>query len=577
MKRNKLLLSNQVYTKLMGDCVTAVVVEAFVDSLPLNEQAVAQENSNLSAYATNVINKMHPETLIDRAIEATSDWRQKRYLQNLQKEISAVVETATARIVNDDSLNDYSTPEVVKQAKLEDEEVEKLVKASQHAGINAVSNLVKKKMVDVIKDERDTFEKAEKIHRDIKEVIQNETDDLNDSLSDDDEETKPDIAVMEDGVIDEQPSAGELGADEAEGSQQDEPAGKMPEEIQVRSNTLESYMKLILAPTDPRQPVSVFSRLQDICMENILYTGEKYEGEIPYATMEKITLESTFPFFDLEQRSIVDDLKSLQLGLESHMDVPESEEERAIKMKKISKTSFICTICILTMLEVLKTMNLMKPDLGMVKDFVNSQPTVQNASSQDIERIERKVDAAADDVKKSVALGSLSAIETAEAKEALTSIRETLSKMKVSPAHEGMKTQILNKLTAAIECALPTKERDVRVDSAANRLREENIAGLGHSIKVLSRRPNVNSISICVESNAHMGADNEFQILRAVGFDTAGKEACDHHFRFNTASFMGDSIAEAVQECATLCDLQIGHKPVNLYFIDQGYSVPLGK
>ena len=555
MKRNKMLLTKQVYDTLMGDAVTMVVTEAFLDSLPFNENAMKRERDGLVRYCSNVVSKMHPETLLDRAIESASDLLKVDYLQTLKDEISHVVEAATNRIMSSECLGTDSTPEILRKAALEDKEIDDLVVASKKAGTDAVGEICKKKLLDTIRSERESFERSEKLNREIKEVIKDEAQELRDSLNEDNEE-KQELAAPEETPVD------------AEASDET----SKPEE------SLDSYFRVVLNSTDPRKPVTFFSRLQDVCMENLLYGNESHRGEIPFNTLEKITLESTLPYFDLSQRSLIDEMKALQISMESAIECEMMDpEEKAHKIKRITKISMICSICILTLLEVLKTMNLQKPDMDMVKKFVHHDTNIQNASDTDIERIEKRVDDATDDVRKSVALGALSADETAVAKESLAAVKKILESMNVPPEKEPVRTRLITKVTNAIECVLQEPERIIRTDPTSVRIRDDNIAALEHAIRLLSRRVDVNSVNICVESNTRMGEDNRSVTLRAVGLDRRSTPASEHFFEFNTAKFLGDNIADALRECASYCDIKSGHKPINIYFADQSYSVPLCK
>jgi hypothetical protein len=563
MKRNKMLLTNQIYSTLMGEAVTMVVTEAFLNSLPFNKRALSYESEGLARYCSNVVRKMHPDTLIDRAIESTSDPMKIDYLQTLKDEISAVVEAATTRIVNSECLGTASTPEILRTAALEDKELNKLVIASKKAGSDAVGEIVKKKLLDTIRDERESFERSEKLNREVRDVIKDEAQELRDSLAEDDEAgtTGTSYSVVDDVEVS-APEEAPVTTDESE----------KPEE------SLDSYLKIVLSSTDPRHPVTVFSRLQDLCMENLLYSNESVHGEVPYDTLEKITLESTFPFFDLSQRSLLDDVRALHISMEAALECENMDpEEKAQKIKKIAKTSMICSICILTLMEVLKTMNLRSPDMDMVKKFVTQNVNVQNASDDDIERIEKRVDDAADDVRKSVALGALSADDTAIAKESLVKVREILESTTVPAAKESVKNRIIGKLTSAIESTLQDPDRIIRTDPTSVRIREDNIAALEHAIRLLTRRVDVDSVNICIESTTQMGEDNNSVMLKATGLDRRGTPTMEHFFEFNTAKFLGDNLADALRDCAGYCDIKVGHKPLNIYFADQGYAVPLCK
>lgn len=520
MKRNMMLLSDQVREKLMAKCLTAIVTEAFINALPFDKNEVATESENFSKYSVNVIEKMHPEKLLDKAMESTNNNQQAHlYVQNLKTAIEGVVETATKRIVQEAMNVETPTPDIVAQAKLNDDETMKLVNASKHSGTDAVAKLVKDKMIDVIKDEKNAYETAAKLREEIREVIRSEQEDLKMSNNED---------------------------------------------------ALESYLDLVLDPTDARNHISVFSKMQDICMEAILHSTEQYNGEIPYNTMEKITLESTFPFFDLSNRTLVDELTNMLIVTESAIDSDCDTD----KKKKVAKTAFICTICIMTLLETLKTMHLAKPELSDVKSFVEDPTTIKNLTNNDLKNVEDKVMSAVSDVKKSVALGSYRAIELEQAKESLEKVHDLVESMNVSESESTRKTRILNQINSALESIKPAAESDTKSITSyfIGRLKEENISALEHAINIISRKPIVNSVKINLRSD--MKCENGSVVaLEACGFDAAGKRVSTYMMNINASPELGDTVAEIVTECASYCDL--GKKPVQVYYNDTGYGVNL--
>ena len=130
MKRNTSLLTEQVRTKLMNKCVTAIITEAFINSLPFGKEELANESANMARYAANVIGKMHPDTLISRAMEATKhDQKAHLYVQNLKEAVESIVDIATKRIVQESLSSENVAPEIVAQAKLNSDETEKFVQA----------------------------------------------------------------------------------------------------------------------------------------------------------------------------------------------------------------------------------------------------------------------------------------------------------------------------------------------------------------------------------------------------------------------------------------------------------------
>lgn len=528
MKRNTSLLTEQVRTRLMNKCVTAIVTEAFIKALPFDKEELANESTNIASYAANVIGKMHPETLLDRAMESTKhNQKAHLYVQNLKDAIESVVDIATKRIVHESLTTDNIAPEVVAQTKLNSDETEKMVQASKQSGIDAVAKLVKDKMIDVIKDERNAYEEEVKLRGEIKDVIRQENDELKASIANNKE-------------------------DEA----------------------LESYLNLILAPTDARRHISVFSKMQDVCMEAVMHSTEEYIGEIPYQTMEKITLESTFNYFDLSNRSIMEELSAMSIITESATDVECNDEMFEKKKKKIAKTAFICSICIMTLLETLKTMHLAKPELSDVKNFVDNNTDIKNITKTNLKNIEDKVTIATNDAKKSVALGAYNTLELAQAKESLEKVKGMLDKMIVTESEMDRKNRIINKINSALEAmSNDNTQQNVTVTGHfVNRLREENMANLDHCVKLISNKPMVQNVVISLRSDIKCAENSKVEV-EIRGNDASGACVATHMITIHALPEFGQTVAEVIRECANYCDL--GPKAVKMYFTDSGYTVPL--
>ena len=512
----------------MDKCVTAIVAEAFINALPFDKEELAAESANISRYAVNVISKMHPETLLDRAMESTkNDPKAHLYVQNLKEAVESIVDTATKRVVQESFSTENAIPEIVAQTKLNSDETEKFVAASKHAGTDAVAKLVKDKMIDVIKDEREAYEDEVKLRNEVKDIIRQESEDLKAAAANDNAE-----------------------------------------------DAFESYLNLVLSPTDTRRHISVFSKMQDVCMEAIMHSNEEYSGEIPYNTMEKITLESTFNYFDLSNRTLMEDLNSMLIVTESAIDIDCTGEDLEIKKKKVAKTAFICSICIMTLLETLKTMHLAKPEMADVKSFVDDTTTVKNIVKTNLKNIEDKVGSVISDAKKSVALGAYNTLENAQAKESLEKVKGMLDKMIVTESEMDRKNRIINKINAAIESLTSdNNEENVTITGHfVNRLREENLANLEHGVKLISMKPIVQNVQISVRSDLKCSENSKVEV-EIRGNDASGACVASYMVSIHALPEFGKTVAEVIRECANYCDL--GPKSINMYFTDTGYAVPL--
>ena len=520
MKRNTALLSDQVRNKLTAKCVSAIVTEAFINALPFDRSEIVSESQNLGKYAINVVSKMHPETILSRASEATiHDQKQHLYVQNLREAIESVVEIATKRIVNESLTSDLTSPEIVAQAKLNSDETEKLVNASKKTGTDAVAKLVKDSMIDVIKEEKNAYETSAKLKAEVKEVIKQEGEALTAELSDDE--------------------------------------------------ALEAYFNLVLDPTDARDHISVFSRMQDVCMEAVLHSTETYEGEIPYNTLEKITLESTFPYFDLSNRSLTEELENALIVTES-MD---GECDMDEKKKKVAKTAFICTVCIMTLLQTLKSMHLAKPEISDIKNFVEEPTSIKKLTNINLANIDDKVGSVVNDAKRVVAMGSYNTVELTQAKESLEKARTILEKMVVSESDMAAKEGIVSKINKALESFKePKSEIKDTTGYFTNRLREENLVGLEHAVKLMAKKPGVSEIRVLVDS-AEECATNMKLPISVKGLTAGGQCVGDYTVQINALPDFGKTVAEVVRESAMFCDF--GSKPVKMYFTDNGRCVDI--
>lgn len=544
MKRNIALLQEQVRTALEKKCVSAIIAEAFINALPLNPDEVAVEAAQLARYSTKMVDKMYdkiyPKTLFDKANESTRmNPKENLFVKNLRANLSEVIESATKRIVDENAVSIKPNNEIVEAIKLNDKETEKLVEASKKSGIDAVSKLVKDKVIDVIKDEKNAYETSAKMRDEIKEII-------NEPMNDDSADAPIDAPINDQAISDEQ-----------------------------SPDAIESYFNIVLNANDPRTHVSFFSKLQDICMEALTYSDEIYI-EVPYETMSRITLESTLPYFDVSKSSTLEDEISRYNLISSIAQESEcGDEDMLMKKKKIAKTAFICTICIMTFLEAMKTMHFIKPSVAEVRDFVDRKTDVHNIELKSLRPIETKVNAAISDVKKTAALGALGKVDLANKKLALENAKKEIEKLVVTESELDIKTKILNKIDGALKAFssnTATESVNNGFDHYTTRKKEENLVALEHAISVLSRKPNVKENLILIDSRVKSTDASQIQVEMR-GLDSNGKNVASYVFPLNCMEAFGETAVEIIRDAANY--INTGSKSTSIYFTDSAYSVPL--
>ena len=579
MKTNTRLVEKQIRDRLNGICLSAIITEAFINSLPLNKENVNQHKHEFANYSASVIKRLHPETLLDRAIEQAEPYSKGyRYLTNLKSDIDEVVDSAMEKI----SLDKYSSPDVLNEIKLDKEDVKKLVKASKSSNSTAVSKIVKDKVIKTIKNEKDAYEKAEKVKEDIKDMIL----DADKKDKEKEENTEDEISIAS-------PEAEEQGDDkgienipksEAEldaSTQGDAPEKIKPEDAKKAKgaveeenidddSALDSYLRIVLDPTDAREHVSFFSKLQDTCMESLIYSTEEYD-EVPFKTMKKITLESTLPIFDNSNVSINSQLESLALISEGALCI--SNEEKCDRASKCAQPAFISSICILSLLETLKTTHLINVTIPQVRDFVDSHTLAKSVGMENLTAIESYIDNTAKELKNGVKKEIVNEANLEDLKKGLTSLKNNLNNIKMSDRESEKRSSIINKIDDMIAYDIPATESN-EWEYRLNRYHEENLAALEHAIKLITNRPNVYSARIAVESYKP-NKDVTSKFVTIDGYDRNNNKVCDYGFNINAHSTFGSTLGEIIMESASYTD--IGNKPIYINYINEGYMLPLKK
>ena len=213
---NSAILSQRVHDKLEKACLTAIVTETFMQALPFTTEDVYHDAKKYINYTNSVMESLHCENMLSNAMKANSNnYNVMTYLTSVKEAIDSVVIPATQRIVMEATKNEESDiNKVVDKTAFTDNEKKRLTDKCGEVNIKAISDIIKKKVVDTIKDEKEAYDAALKLKADIK-------DNLEESLG----ESAP---------------------------------------------SLEAYFDTVLKKDDPRDHISFFSRLQDTCMEALI-------------------------------------------------------------------------------------------------------------------------------------------------------------------------------------------------------------------------------------------------------------------------------------------------------------------
>lgn len=561
------MLRNRLIEKFYGLAVESYLTRTYLSSLPFDRNEVLSESPRLSNYAKTVISALNPSKLITSAIESASSYSEREFLKGINDSIMEVVTEASERIASEALDNKQPFDETVKKADFTSDEMNKIITATKKDGLGAVEEIVKKKVIDVIKTERDAYKKSEQVKDELKKVIHEDDEDTSDDLDDEDMEGGEEEFSADDD-LDYDPESDDItdGIDDVEDS------------------GLESFYRISMSPTDTRQHTSFFSRLQDVCMEAILHTTEEYD-EVPYRTLKKITLEATLPVFDKSYKNrdvlqAIDDFCLVTESLAGCEDFCDTEEARH-KMKTVAKTAFISTICIMTILEMLYTMHLIKPGINDVKVFVDKPTSVQRIDASTISDIERSLTTAIGSLKKSAALGSLGAVDLESAKESLLTAKDRMLGINTTASNEARIEKMVKSIDLAI-ASLPAQEavllsgdyEPAKTPSYYDNLKNESNA-IGFTRAAESLMHNIGSKSIYIELPANAIAEDSKYILDLSARDISSHKVMESAMVLDTSHRIGSPIVDIVKE--SFGELpQSEHFAIDdvfFYFKDKHYKV----
>lgn len=238
---DKNILEERVSDKLNLLTLHAMVNEAFISALPFDQNNLSvSDRQNLGLYSLKVLESLGgPINIFANAYDNKNlTAAQETYLTNMASVCMEAANTAAKRIVKEtDCKNATDLSGLVDKAALTDTEYTKFVKEADTITPDELSDTIKQKTLDVIKDEKNAYAREEQVEQDLQTAIQD-----------------TDSAVSE---------------------------------------SLSGYMDIILEKKDARSHVSFFSKLQASAFENLIYSNEKY-GEIPFKVLEAVTFNDTF-------------------------------------------------------------------------------------------------------------------------------------------------------------------------------------------------------------------------------------------------------------------------------------------
>lgn len=467
---NPTILSQSVRKKLENACLTAIVTETFMQALPFTTEGIISEAKKYTSYVNTVMESLHCENMLSTAMMVNrNNPAVLNLLSTVQEAINTVVVPATNRIVMEATENkETNMQKVVDKTAFTEAEKKRLTEAKSEIPLKTISEIIKKKVVNTIKEEKEAYDAALKLKSDIKE-------NLEDTLG----ESAPSI---------------------------------------------ESYMDIVLKKGDPRDYISFFSRLQDVCMESLMQFNDNSSDDPEYVSLECLvntTINSTLSAFDKTVLSTDTSLDILSKAVEAVELVPTDKTNLAQK-------SLIMSVVITTIMETLKTLNLWTPSLADLKEFIDS-PTANNTP---VKNLTDKVHKELQDTKKMASNPDADKKQLAAALGCFNQIKERVSGIseKVLPNKDDLIKEITEAATIveSVIAKESTGNDDDGMDYWTTRARESNIAEFDRVARIMFRNSDTKKVQLVCESECPFKKENVVTIrgLSALGSITDQITAC---------------------------------------------------
>lgn len=540
---NKNLLRTGLINKFTNQLTESVVTEAFIRGLPFNKEDISYEVDSYRDYVGSVLESLGGGyTLLENAVKNNKPG----YIHDLAIDIVSTAIEAADRIVKESS--EVTDPEnsmysIIDESEFTPEELSKFKKKGSNVSIKDVGKVINKKVIDTIKLEKNEYEDSEDLKEKLSAALDDATDDKdNEKNASDEPATADDPSLSEDDLND--PNLTDDDSDESE-------------LVENEKSGLESLYRVNLTPFDVTRPISLFSKLQDLCLESVLCSNELF-STLPFETLTKVTIESTLSDFTPVNRPIEDELESLKLASESYRDNDPSNEDFRDKMD----TAMSCAICIETLLETLNTLKLYKPSLESVREFVDKHVTYASASESDLSAVKNKLTGISkqmlDDATKNDSIDGLR-----DAYSHIESIMESVEEL--PPEYDSIKNDVHSAFESTAKfiydkCVDLNNHYDAVTESIYDiKNREANVSEFDKIARTYGKHPNVNEIRIVFDA----ASEN----VGAVAIDAYGRNGnrIDSTIAIMHGYESYKTFKDCVLEAAQLSKLPYSGKNLNYY------------
>lgn len=468
MKINNAVYQGSASYKLLNTTFAAIVNEAFIEALPFNRYELTEENErSLSDYAMKVVESYGGFDSLTYAMQNEKDPAKKQFLSDIRD----VCLEATASAVSRVSSSDHEiTQEDMVAPTLDKKEYKEYVDKADKLDLDRVAEIVKKKVLDTLEEERKARLRNDEVNQALKEAIQTQDEEVDHSDDDTYEEDDEDEKTEE--PSEDEDSDSEEDEDESEDSEDDEDTDESEEDTGKNSKSgksgkpdtsddsdaTESFLDLISGSRlcRPDEHKSFFNSILNRAMEQIITTENVAfldPDEISKNRILDLTLESTLP-------NTFATKPNASRALEFVMNYTTSQKLNKEERQAVVEAALVDATIAYTMLSTLHTMNLIKPGVMDIRTATEAYAPISKKYGNMKQIVATNVVSAIRDVRPRFNANKYEKIEALESGiEKLTKLNLAIpendpyfdkSHLVLSAAIENMQTD-LNKLNAPAE------------------------------------------------------------------------------------------------------------------------------
>ena len=178
------IIERKIYNRVMDMCFSAVVTEAFIGGLPINESDMSDElTENFVKYASECLNDLGGSKMLASAMEGKLNDAQRAYLEKFQAICMETAQSVTSRILKENKGDDEALREAADKVTLTPSEYKKFSSAASSLTPESLSKMIQKKTLDTIKEEKEAYKKDAELETEIISALNDASEDEEDANS----------------------------------------------------------------------------------------------------------------------------------------------------------------------------------------------------------------------------------------------------------------------------------------------------------------------------------------------------------------------------------------------------------